>query len=56
MILASKLMRDEEPKKAADICLQEIALPPEGYRIGNTKACHFINISTTLIIMSLLTL
>ncbi|KAA0190731.1 hypothetical protein HAZT_HAZT001466 [Hyalella azteca] len=40
MILAPLLMQaQEDPKKAADVCLTHIALPPESFRLGNTKAC-----------------
>lgn len=39
MILAPALMTAEkDPKKAAAACFESIALDPENYRIGHTKA------------------
>lgn len=39
MILAPAIMTAEkDPKKAAEKCLASIALDPESYRCGHTKA------------------
>jgi myosin heavy chain 6/7 len=39
MILAPNEMKAEpDERKAAKICLEKIALDPEWYRIGHTKA------------------
>lgn len=39
MILAPAIMTSEkDPKEAARKCLESVALDPESYRIGHTKA------------------
>lgn len=39
MILAPATMaKEKDPKEAARKCLEEIALDPDGYRVGHTKA------------------
>lgn len=43
MILAPATMAAEsDPKVAASKCLQEVALDPESYRIGHTKASESV--------------
>jgi hypothetical protein len=44
MILAPNEMKAEpDERKAAKICLEKIALDPEWYRIGHTKARNNLN-------------
>jgi hypothetical protein len=45
LILAPGPMQNEKDiKKAAGICLESVALDPEMYRLGHTKARTFFNL------------